>query len=253
MHKFFESCQSDKMSNLETDKTYALFTNALNKKLIFQLKSQGRNVVVFPTVIAEKLELSRKAQEKLKKLTEFDWLILTDVFAVDFFVEALRELEIDLFELDALRVCALGEAVADRLRFDQIHADLIPSKNDAADLISKMSEYSSDKIENLKSLLIGEINAKTHIYQNSEPEFLPIYAAKFDDYSLKTKSLTLLKGGAIDEFIFSSPEDLVSLNFICDELELANVMTEIQISATTDSAYQALTDQGLRPLYFHFN
>ena len=239
------------MSNLETEKTYAIFSSPLNKKLIAELKDKGKKVVIFPSVSAEKIELTETAKTKLKNLTEFDWLIFTDVFAVDFFVEVLRELEIDLFELDAIRVCALGEAVADRLRFDQIHADLIPAKIDEKRVISTISEYSIENIENLRFLVISEIYSK--FFANSKFELFPIYQAKFTDESQKAKSAALLKGGAIDEFIFSAPEDLVSLKFLCFGDELADVLTEMKISATSESAYQSLLDYGLRPLYFHLN
>jgi uroporphyrinogen-III synthase len=249
LHKILEPCQSDKMSNLLEEKTYAIFASPLNKKLIAELNDKGKKVVIFPTVTAEKLELSEVSKDKLKNLAEFDWLIFTDVYAVDFFVEALHCIEFDLFELDAIRVCALGEAVADRLRFDQIHADLIPSKLDEQSVISTISEYSIENIENLRFLVIGEINSKSF----ANFEHLPIYQATFTDESLKAKSAALLKGGAIDEFIFSAPEDLVSLNFLCANDELAEVLTEMQISAASESAYQSLSDHGLRPLYFHLN
>ncbi len=237
------------MSNFVEEKTYAIFASPLNKKLIAELSDKGKKVVIFPSVTAAKLQLSEAAEAKLTNLTDFDWLIFTDIFTVDFFVETLREIEFDLFELDAIRVCALGEAVADRLRFDQIHADLIPAKLDEKSVISTISEYSTENVENLKFLVVSEINSKSF----TNFEHLPVYQAKFTDESLKAKSAALLKGGAIDEIIFSAPEDLASLNFLCGNDDLAEVLTEIQISATSELAYQSLSDHGLRPLYFHLN
>ena len=237
------------MSNFLEEKTYGIFAGNLNKKLISELNDKAKKVVIFPSISAEKIELSETAKAELTNLTDFDWLILTDIFAVDFFVEALRDLEYDLFELDTIRVCALGEAVADRLRFDQIHADLIPSKLDENSVISTISDYSINNIESLRLLVITEINYKSY----SNFEHLPIYQAKFTDESFKAKSAALLKGGAIDEFIFSAPEDLVSLNYLCGNDSLQEVLAEITISATSESAYQSLSDHGLRPLYFHLN
>src|SRR5215203_2909785 len=119
------------MAELEIKKTYGLFENALNKKLISVLKQQGEDVLVFPSIKAERLDLTAESVTHLKNLTGFDWIILTDTFAADYFIEVLGELEIDFYELDNVTICALGEAVADRLRFVQVHADVIPSKTNA--------------------------------------------------------------------------------------------------------------------------
>jgi uroporphyrinogen-III synthase len=243
------------MSNLETVKTYGLFSSPLNKKLISQLQQKGENVLIFPALTTERIELTETSKNFLKNLGEFDWLIFTDVFAVDYFIEALRELAIDLFELDALTVFALGEAVADRLRFVQIHADLIPTRIDRDAVFSAVSDYSTDELNDLRFLLIGEIEAKFEsvelLIEKPVIEKLFIYRAYFADAPAKAKQIALLKGGAVDEFIFSSAEDLLSLKFLFHEENLADLLNDVKISATAETAYQSLLENGLRPLYFH--
>ncbi len=245
------------MANLETEKTYGLFASPMNKKLISQLQQKGENVLIFPGITTERIELSEKSENNLKNLAGFDWLIFTDVFAVDYFIEALRELNIDLFELDALTVFALGEAVADRLRFVQIHADVIPTRIDNDSVFAAISGFSTDGLDNLRFLVVCEADSKfqavgNSLFDQTIFEKLNIYRAKLAEAAARAKQIALLKGGAVDEFIFSLPEDLVSLKFLLAGENLAAVFNEVKVSATVETAYQALLENGLRPLYFHF-
>lgn len=243
------------MSNLETKKTYGLFAGPTNKKLISSLLESGENLLVYPTFAAEKVDLTAAAEEKLKNLSNYNWLIFTDVYAVDFFIELLRELEIDLFELDELRVCAFGEAIADRLRFVQIHADIVPTKIDCETVFTKISEYVESEIEQLKFLVIkGKSNFSAIVEKlkndNTVVDELAVYQGKFTDESEIVRLKTLLKSGALDEFVFSTAEDLVNVRLLFPNEEFGSIFQEIKISATTENAFQSLLENGLRPLYY---
>ncbi len=244
------------MSNLETSKTYGLFAGQLNKKLIFKLKANNENILILPTITNRKIELSEVYKGYLMKLTDFHWLIFADVFAADYFIEALRELDVDLFELDALTVCALGENVSDRLRFVQIHADVIPTKIDSESVFCDISGFVSDALQDLRFLVLKEKSASYSFIEKlkkvrSIVVELAIYNAIFADASANVKLKTLLKGGAVDELIFSSPEDLVSLKFLFADENLSKVLNDIKVSATDEITFQALLENGFRPLYFH--
>jgi len=246
------------MSNLEDKKTYGLFASAANKKLIADLQKKGEDVLIFPLIETEKVELTETATDYLKNLTNFDWLIFTDVFAADYFVETLRELGIDFFELDNLTVCAIGEAVADRLRFVQVHADVIPSKTNDEAVFSEISQFVGGGFDGLRLLIVRERTSDSAVGEKLKAEHaiieeLPIYQAEFADESSTIKLKTLLKGGAVDEFIFSSPEDLVSLKFLASEADLTGLLSETRVSAISEIVYQTLQENGFRPLYFHHN
>ncbi len=113
------------MSDSTPPKTYALFANNAIQKIIARLENQSVNIILFPNIEISEILLDEKAEGILKNLNRFDWIIFPDIFAVDFFLRALENLRIDFFELDAVRVCAFGETVADRLRFSLVHADVI--------------------------------------------------------------------------------------------------------------------------------
>jgi len=245
------------MSNLETQKTYALIANPLNNRLIARLKENNEEIIIFPAVKTIGARLNETAVEFIRNPSAFDWIVFTDTFAADYFIEAMREYGTDFFELDDLTVCALGEAVADRLRFVQIHADVIPSNVNDETVFSTISQYAGGEISRQRLLVLRE-NSKIFEFvemlksENAAVEKLSIYEAAFDNEPELTKIKTLLTGGAIDEFVFSSAEDVAALKLLYAENDLVKILTDIKAFATTEIAFQTLQENGLRPLYFHY-
>lgn len=236
------------MSESATEKTYALFNNPANRKLVSDLKKTGANVFEFPALHAEKIILDEWAIGKLKNIGEFDWLILPDVWAAEFFLENLEELETDLFELDSIRICAVGEAVADRLRFVQIHADVIPQTIETATIYPAIIDYiGENELKNLKFLHAKEISSADNVVNKlSEKgavvcEF-PIYQAKTANNSEIIRLKILLENGAIDEFVFTSPTDFIALAYYFEGNKLKNIFSEIKVSAADGVNFQAAAE-----------
>jgi uroporphyrinogen-III synthase len=244
------------MSNLPDEKTYALFDTPPNQKLISVLFERGSKTILFPTIETEKVDLSSESNVLLKNLTNFDWIIFPDVYTVEFFLQNLEECGIDLFELDAVNVCVFGEAIADKLRFVQLHADVISDANDGDEVFQTLSNYLNDQLQNLKFILAKEISLEYEIKNKlincgGTVEELSVYAAKISNKSEIVKAKTLLKGGAIDEFVFSSDEDLIALRHYFANEAIANVLADVRISAFSQTIFQTLKENKLRPLYFH--
>jgi len=80
---------------------------------------------------------------------------------------------------------------------------------------------------------------------------LPIYRAKLADKIEIAKLKTLLNGGAIDEFIFSTPADFIALQFYFSGVAMIDVLSGINVSATSENTFQTAKEYNLRPLYFH--
>jgi uroporphyrinogen-III synthase len=245
------------MTNRETRKTYALTASPLNNRLISLLRENGEEVLIFPSLEPSAVELSGTALEYIKNPAQFDWLIFTDAFAADFFIDALREMDTDFFELDNSTVCALGESVADRLRFVQIHADVIPPNLRDETIFSTIAQYAGGEFGGINFLVVGEKSKKFEFVAKLQSEaasieFLPVYQAAFDNETDLTRLKTLLKGGAIDEFIFASVEDIAALKLLLADEDLTNNLRGVNTWATAEPAFQALQENGLRPLYFHY-
>ncbi|MCA1622318.1 MAG: uroporphyrinogen-III synthase [Acidobacteria bacterium] len=245
------------MANSLSEKIYALFSSTTNKKLIKALDKRGKKVFLFPPIKSEKIALDNKQTKYLRNISDFDWLIFTDVFTVKYFLESLEENEIDFFEMDAVNVCAFGEAVSDTLRFVQLHADLIPNLIETEEVFSALSGYLyENELNDMKFLLVKEFSQNYKlkeklIEKGANVTELPIYTTKITDKNEIAKLKTLLKGGAIDEFVFSSPSDFTVLQFYSAGEAISNLLSEIQISVTSEIVFQAAKEHNLRPLYFH--
>jgi len=243
------------MPNSADEKTYGLFDTPLNKKLVVEFEKNAANFFLFPPIETEKIILDEEKKELLKDLTAFDWIIFTDVLTVEYFLQTLGENEIDFFELDAVRVFAAGEAVADRLRFAQIHADLIPNSVETNIIFSAITEYiGEENLDGLSFLAVEENSFDLEIdkllaAKNAEIIELPVYRTKISNKQEITRLTTLLKGGAIDEFIFSSPEDLIALEHYFPDESISEVFPEIKVLAVDENIFQTLKENNFKPHY----
>lgn len=248
------------MPDSNNEKTFALFANPANRKLIAGLENAGAKVWLFPPLETEKVILEKSSVERLKNLTDFDWLILPDVLAADYFLENLEENAIDLFELDAVRVCALGEVVADRLRFAAVHADVITSSNETENVFSELTDYIGEReFGGLKFLFLKEVSADNNLTERLKAKGvavieLPVYQASISNKLEVTKLKTLLKGGAIDEFILASPTDFIALRYYFEGETIAGVFAGIKILATDGVMLQTTKEHDLGNVgLFHLN
>jgi len=239
------------MQNSISEKTYALFENPGWNKMVSNLENAGAKIIRFPTMETEKVRLNEVSTKIINNLKSFDWIIFPDVLTVDFFLQILEENAIDFFELDEIRVCAGGEVVSDQLRFVQLHADVIPQTIEPKEIISALRTYIGvDEFHSLKFLWLKEF-----AYQNELEEELTgkVQISELSVYQIKTppvnditKLKTLLKGGAIDEFIFSVPTDFIWLNFLFKGEPLDRLLAEIRVSGVDGSIFQTAREHNLK-------
>lgn len=243
------------MKTASEPKTYAIFAHPAHRKLIEELENDGSKVFQFAPLAAQKIESEENADIITDALTNFDWIVFSDVYAVEYFLQTLNEREIDLFELDAVRILAFGEAVADRLRFVQLHADIITAdiitNEDTNNVFSAVINYVGEgEISNTKFLVpkrLGydfELKDKL-IAAGAEIAELSIYKIEISEKKEISKLKTLLKGGAIDEFIFTSPEDVFCLKSCVYPEILPEIMTETIIIATNEITIRTLIENKL--------
>lgn len=242
------------METSSNEKTYALFSTPVNRKIIAQIEQTGAKTFQFAPVKTERINADL---ENIKNnLFAFDWIIFPDVYAVDYFLEILEETGIDFFNLDEIRILAMGEAVADRLRFVQLHADIIPHSTEIETVFAALSSYvGKDNLDGLSFLIPKEITfdaqlQKSLIKSEASVSEIAIYKALLDE-KIKTPNLkALLKGGAIDEFIFTSAEDIISLKFYLFPEKAAKVLSGVKTSGIDEITMQALRENNLRPAFF---
>lgn len=236
------------MKNFIAGRTYALFQNPLNRKLIGELEAIGARIVLLPSVGTGKV--SDTANDDLTAtLKNFDWLIFTDIYTVEFFLQELEEQAFDLFELDEIRVCAYGESVADRLRFAQLHADIIPNNIKTPEVLQTVKNYfiDADELSHAKFLIFKEKDSVAEI--SGALQSLGAVVAEISIYETTTEKQTeiaklksLLVGGAIDEFIFTSPFDVINLAHLFPNENLELVLADVDLHADDAQSRQSLAE-----------
>lgn len=195
---------------MSIEKTVALFDRPVNRKLSDALKEQNVGVITVPMPQILGCENSFDDKKQMEKINDFDWIVFPDIWTVDALLEKLAASDFDLFELDRVRVCACGESVADRLRFDQLHADVIPPVRSPEIVFRSIKDYAG-KIDRLKFLVLNGEGGDWPLgamleKENAVVTELGVY--RFDFSGELAKLRALIGGGAIDEFYLATAEDV---------------------------------------------
>ncbi len=244
------------METFTESKTYGIISNGANRKIIENLETRGAKVFRFAPFETKSIENTEIISFIQNNLANFEWLILPDVLAVDFFLGLLEKSEIDLFELDEKKILAFGEAVADRLRFSQIHADIIPDSAETDDIFSAVLAYlPSSELARIKFLLPKFSGFKSGLEDKlteigAEVVGLEIYRINYKTDKETAKLKALLTGGAVDVFIFTSPEDVFFLTQFLFPQTVSDVLAELQIFGINEITMQTLRENGLSAKYF---
>lgn len=244
------------MPETNASKTYAVFEHSRNKKLIAELENAGGAVVRIPPPELIKIDRERFGV-RLEKISGFDWIIFVDVYAADIFLELLRESDFDLFELDALHICALGESVADRLRFAQIHTDVIPVVNTPEKIVESIENYlyGENDFAGKRFLVLKESGEQLDFVaalekKSAEVREAAIYRMEYVSVNELPKIKALVKGGAIDEIIFTAPEDYLHCRLVFRNETLTEVLRDAKIFAVDETIRQMLRENQISAALF---
>src|SRR5215204_6493614 len=106
-----------------------------------ELEAYGARVVACPTIEIVPPVSYAQLDEAVDNLFGYDWLVLTSPNAVEHFLARLSAVGKDVSELDGLRVCAIGEATAERLVSAHVHVDLVPERARAEGVFDALETF----------------------------------------------------------------------------------------------------------------
>ena len=140
-------------------------TRAQASKLSHALKNLGADVIEAPTIkIAPPSDDYSTADEAIKNLRGFDWIVFTSANGVEKFFERLKVHGLDARALN--KVAAIGSATADKLSTFGIIADVVP-KNFVAESLA-------DSLKNLvpnKKILLARAEVAREILPDALKSF----------------------------------------------------------------------------------
>ncbi len=242
------------MQNPKPEKRYGVVASPGNKKFIGQMRKNGASVVEFPEIDIRISGRRDSISGAIDSLSGSRWIIFTDIHSVEAFFEILSELGLDPLTLDDTMVCAFGEAVTDRLRFRTIHADVIPSDLDPRTVLDAIESFvvSPEEFSGLGVLIVKEAGAKLEISSLLRErvkwvEEIGVYRCLLPGVTEIARFQTLIAGGAIDEFVFCTPEDVMSLRAVLGDELIVRVLREIKPVVSDPLAFQTLREFGVKP------
>ena len=243
------------MINIDKNKTYGVFANTEGRILEARIENAGGLVISFSVPKCEKIVLAESDHQILRRISEIDWVIFTNILSARYFVEAITTIPVALSDLDTLRICAAGENVVHYLRNLQIHSDLIftPGLMDAQSVIV---EFAGDELTGSKFLIPTDSDAENLEFSDLKTRGatiieMPLFQlGSVADRDL-ARSRALLLGGAVDELVFTNQEDLFILLHLFPDQTLAELLNEVDVLATDELACQSLIDFALQPHYLY--
>jgi uroporphyrinogen III methyltransferase/synthase len=175
------------------------------------------------------------------------------VNGVDFFLRRLKALGRDGSDLDELRVCAIGEATALRLREAQIHVDVVPEHFKAEGVYKAIENYvgGSAALNRLNFLIPRAAVARDYLPRALEEagarvDVVPAYRTVRPHTQERGRVEAMLAGGAVDCITFTSSSTVTNFAQLFDTTDLSQLLAGVQVACIGDITAATAAEYNLR-------
>ena len=250
---------TDSRAQLETEKPLngrtIVITRARAQAAEFagELERLGARVVNCPTIEIVEPESYALLDQAIENLYGYDWLIFTSVNGVDFFMRRLEKLGRDVSELDELRVCAIGEATAVRLREARVHVDVVPEKFKAEGAYAAIENYVGGRtvLNRLNFLIPRAAVARDYLPDALEDagarvDVVPAYRTVRPSTTERGRVEAMLAGGAVDCITFTSSSTVTNFAQLFDTTDLSKLLEGVAVACIGDITSATAAEYGLR-------
>jgi len=209
-------------------------------EFVAELERFGAEVMVCPTIEISALESYEILDEAIEHLYGYDWLIFTSVNGVDYFFRRLEACGHEVSELDELKVCAIGDATADRLRDLHVHVDVIPDEFKAEGVFAALERFVGGP-ENLSKLNV--LIPRASVARDYLPKALQKAGARVDVVPAYQTSLpadldrgrvAAMLSGKADCIAFTSSSTVRNLGQLFDTHDLSGALAGIVVACIGD-------------------
>jgi uroporphyrinogen III methyltransferase/synthase len=220
-------------------------------ELVAELEHYGARVIICPTIEIAEPESYERLDEAIDHLYGYDWLIFTSANAIAFFLRRLTTRGIAIDQLDVIKVCAIGQASADKLRDAHVHVDVIPSEAKAEGVFAALTEYAGG-VEQLRGLNI--LLPRAAVGRDYLPKALEDAGARVDvvttyrtvvPENLDRGRLSAMLAGSADCIAFTSSSTVKNLALLFDTHDLSGVLSGVTIACIGDVTAATATEFGL--------
>ena len=218
-----------------------------------ELERHGARVITWPTIEPGEPDNYAALAEAVENLFGYDWLIFRNINAVEFFLRRFQELGHEISELDALRVCAIGEATADTLERSQVHVDLIPDQFAADAVFGAIETYAGGRasLRGLNFLIPSAPIARQNLQQALEDAGARVDVVNaYRTVAVANQALSqlnaLVAGGGVDCIAFTTASEVRQFAQLFDTNDLVRVFAGVIVACIDESTAQSAIEFGLR-------
>ena len=215
------------------------------------LENYGAAVISCPTIEIREPDSYDRVDEAIDHLYGYDWIIFTSTNAVEFFLRRLSHQQRDISDLDDLRVCAIGEATADKLRETHVHVDVIPADAKAEGVFAAIGEFVGglDKLAGLNILLPRAAIARGHLPKALEEagarvDIVTTYQTALPE-DVDRGRLSAMLAGSADCIAFTSSSTVRNLALLFDTQDLSLILRGVAIACIGDVTAATAAEYGL--------
>jgi len=218
------------------------------------LIESGFTIVTWPELAIQPPQSFAALDEAVENLFGYDWLIFVNHEAVRFFLMRFSARGHDVSELDAARVCAIGEDTAAALEQTQVHVDVVSTNSSATGVIESIANYVGGRghLRQLNFLIpqasIGRDYLKPELEATEARADVAVayQTVEMTDATRLTALQTLLLTGSVDAVVFANETEVCNLSRLFDTNDLGRLL-KINVFAADERAATVLKDFGVSP------
>jgi uroporphyrinogen III methyltransferase/synthase len=217
------------------------------------LERFGARVVACPTIEIVPPESYALLDEAIENLFGYDWVVFTSANAVEHFLRRLEAAGKEVGEMDDVRVCAVGDATAERLVAAHVHVDVVPEKFQAEGVFAALETYlgGREQFERLNFLLPRAAVARDFLPRALESagarvDVVAAYRTVRPETTDRARVEALLLGGGVDCVTFTSSSTVRNFAQLFDASDLRRLLVGVRVACIGEVTAQTAADYGLR-------
>lgn len=220
-------------------------------EFVSELEKFGADVMVCPTIEINALDSYELLDEAIAHLYGYDWLIFTSVNGVEHFFRRLQTCGHEVSELDELKVCAIGDATAERLRDLHVHVDVIPDEFKAEGVFAALERFvgGNTGLSKLNILIPRASIARDYLPRalqdsGARVDVVPAYRTSLPANLDRGRVAAMLSGKA-DCIAFTSSSTVKNLGQLFDTHDLSEALAGVVVACIGDVTTATAREFGL--------
>ncbi|HET6862719.1 MAG TPA: uroporphyrinogen-III synthase [Pyrinomonadaceae bacterium] len=221
--------------------------------LVAALERYGATVLSCPLIEIRDPNDYARLDEAIDHLYGYDWIIFTSGNAVEFFLKRLSFKNVSYTELDEIKVAAIGDSTAEKLRDAYVHVDLVPSLSKSEGVLSALVDYvgGDEHLQGLNFLMPRATVGRDYLPKaleaaNARVDVVATYQNVIPDNLDRGKFSAMLAGGA-DCIAFTSSSTVKNLALLFDTNDLSEKLQGLTIACLGDVTAATAKRFGLEP------